>query len=168
VKEFLSREGIKYQEKNVQLDRAAAQEMVNRSGQTGVPVTVIAEQVIVGFDQPRLKSAVERLRQQAKTAANTIKLGAKVANAGQVLGQAENQNQTQAQAGAILGTVQPGSLAAQAGLREGDIITAVNQQVITNVNDLAKALQNIAQAQLKHPQVKFWRNNELLDTYLPV
>jgi S1-C subfamily serine protease len=166
VKEFLSREGIKYQEKNVQLDRAAAQEMISRSGQTGVPVTVIAEQVIVGFDQPRLKSAVERLRQQAKAATNTIKLGAKVANASQVVGQAENQNQVQT--GAILGTVQPDSLAAQAGLREGDIITSINNQVITNVNDLAKALQNIAQAQLKRPQVKFWRNNELLDTQLPV
>lgn len=52
--------GVDYTEKNVAADSDAASEMVEKSGQRGVPVTVIAEdgeEVIVGFDTERLKDA---------------------------------------------------------------------------------------------------------------
>lgn len=159
MKEFLSREKISYQEKNVAADRQAAQEMVNRTGQMGVPVTVLAGQTIVGFNQPALKAAIARVRQQqSQASANTIKLGAQVADASKFSGQP----------GAILGTVKPGSLAAKAGLREGDIITNLNGLPVTNLDSLAKALQAVAAAKSATPLLTFRREGQELSGRLPL
>jgi glutaredoxin 3 len=54
AKEYLSRKGISYDEYNVAADRNAAQEMVKRSGQLGVPVITINDRVIIGFNQAQL------------------------------------------------------------------------------------------------------------------
>lgn len=54
AKEYLSRQGISYTEHNVAIDREAAKEMVKRSGQMGVPVILVDEEVIVGFNQTRI------------------------------------------------------------------------------------------------------------------
>ena len=165
MKEFLSREGVSYQEKNVGIDQGAAQEMVSRSGQMGVPVTVLADQVIVGFDQSALKNAVSRLR-AAKTnpTSGVIKLGAQVGDATKILG----QHGQAARPGVILGAVRPGSLAAKAGLQEGDIITALNGQPTNSAEDLAKSLQTIAAGKLTRPSLTFWRDNQQLDSRLPI
>ncbi|MFQ5875827.1 MAG: glutaredoxin family protein [Dehalococcoidia bacterium] len=55
VKEFLSRRGVKFIEYDVSVDRAAADEMIRKSGQMGVPVITVADQVVVGFDRARLE-----------------------------------------------------------------------------------------------------------------
>ena len=159
MKEFLSREKVSYQEKNVAADRQAAQEMVNRTGQMGVPVTVLAGQTIIGFNQPALKAAVARLRQQQGQAhANSIRLGAQVADAGQKVGMP----------GALLGAVRPGSLAAQAGLREGDIITNLNGLAVINADGLAKALQSVAASKAASPPVTFRRDGQEQVSRLPL
>jgi len=54
VKEYLSRKGIPYTEYNVAADRDRAKEMIQRSKQMGVPVLVIDEQIVVGFNQTKL------------------------------------------------------------------------------------------------------------------
>ena len=54
AKEYLSRKGILYTEHNVAIDRDAAKEMIKRSGQMGVPVILVDEEVVVGFNQTRL------------------------------------------------------------------------------------------------------------------
>lgn len=58
TKAFLEEEGVGYEEKDVANDSGAAAEMIEKSGQRGVPVTVIADDgedvVIVGYDQDRL------------------------------------------------------------------------------------------------------------------
>jgi glutaredoxin 3 len=54
AKEYLSRQGIEYTEHNVAADRKAAKEMVKRSGQLGVPVILIGDEVIVGFHQSQI------------------------------------------------------------------------------------------------------------------
>jgi len=58
AKEFFAANDIAYTEKDVTTDQAAAQEMIDRSGQMGVPVTIISgegkDEVIVGFDEERL------------------------------------------------------------------------------------------------------------------
>lgn len=166
MKEFLSRQGIKYQEKNVQLDRQAAQEMVSRSGQMGVPVTIIADEVIVGFNQPALQAAVTKLRgkQANGTASDGLKLGAQVANASEVLAK---QGKI-VRSGAILGAVKPDSLAARAGLHEGDVIVAINDCIIANAEDLATQLRHIAAKQIARPSIIFWRDEREMDTRLPV
>ena len=58
AKEFLNSRQVPFTEKDVTQDRAAVQEMVEKSGQMGVPVIDIDGQVIVGFDQVRLIQAI--------------------------------------------------------------------------------------------------------------
>ncbi|MFC2035630.1 glutaredoxin family protein [Chloroflexota bacterium] len=49
VKEFLSQKRVSYKEYDVSQDHNAARELVNRTGQMGVPVTIIDGQTIIGF-----------------------------------------------------------------------------------------------------------------------
>jgi NADH-dependent peroxiredoxin subunit F len=57
VKAFLDKYGIAFEAVDVGKDREAAKEMIRRSGQRGVPVTLYGEEVIVGFDAKRLREA---------------------------------------------------------------------------------------------------------------
>ncbi len=54
AKECLSQKGISYTEINVAENRDAAREMIQKSGQMGVPVIMVDEQIIVGFNQAKL------------------------------------------------------------------------------------------------------------------
>ncbi len=56
VKEFLTEKGVKYEDINVASDQEAAKEMVEKSGQMGVPQVEINGKIIVGFD----KDAIEK------------------------------------------------------------------------------------------------------------
>jgi len=58
AKDFLKRHGITYEEKNVAADRAAAIEMIEKTGQMGVPVLNIGGEIIVGFDREAIKRAL--------------------------------------------------------------------------------------------------------------
>ena len=59
TKNFLKDRHIKFQEIDVQDNVKAAQEMIKRSGQTGVPVIDINGKIIVGFDRERIKKALK-------------------------------------------------------------------------------------------------------------
>ncbi len=59
AKEYFTEKGIKYTEHDVLADMAKRQEMVDKSGQLGVPVIVIDEKVIVGFDQPQVEALLK-------------------------------------------------------------------------------------------------------------
>ena len=55
AKDYLSRKGIPYIDINVAQDREKAKEMIDKSGQMGVPVIIIDDnEVIVGFNQALL------------------------------------------------------------------------------------------------------------------
>ena len=54
VKQYIQSKGFKFREVDVSRDEAAARDMVRRTGQMGVPVTLIDNQAIVGFDQARI------------------------------------------------------------------------------------------------------------------
>lgn len=58
AKRFLKDNNITFEEFDVSLDQTKAEEMVKKSGQMGVPVLDIEGQIIIGFDQPRIKSAL--------------------------------------------------------------------------------------------------------------
>jgi glutaredoxin-like YruB-family protein len=53
AKEYFNDKKVSYEDKNVGLDRAAAKEMITKSGQMGVPVIDINGEIIVGF-QPEV------------------------------------------------------------------------------------------------------------------
>jgi len=57
VKEFLSREGHAFQTKNIEDDDSAYDELM-ALGARAVPVTVIDKQVVIGYDQARLRAAL--------------------------------------------------------------------------------------------------------------
>jgi glutaredoxin len=57
VKEFLSREGHTFETKNIEDDDAAYDELM-AMGARAVPVTVIDKQVVIGYDQARLRAAL--------------------------------------------------------------------------------------------------------------
>jgi glutaredoxin-like YruB-family protein len=55
LKTWLNKNNIRYTDIDVSADQRAAEELVRRSGQQGVPQTDINGEIIVGFNQPRLK-----------------------------------------------------------------------------------------------------------------
>ena len=56
AKEYLSSKGVSFKNIDVSSDQAAADEMIKVSGQMGVPVIVIDDQVIIGFEKSRIDS----------------------------------------------------------------------------------------------------------------
>ena len=59
AKEFFKKNNVEYEEKNVATDTVARDEMIQKSGQLGVPVIDIDGKIIIGFDQPRLRDILE-------------------------------------------------------------------------------------------------------------
>jgi glutaredoxin len=57
VKEFLSREGVAFETKNVDADEKAYDELIQRGYRT-IPVTFIGNDVVRGFDEAALKAAL--------------------------------------------------------------------------------------------------------------
>ena len=58
AKEFFKKNNIAYQERDVAADQKARQDMITRSGQMGVPVIDVDGKLTIGFDQTRLKEAL--------------------------------------------------------------------------------------------------------------
>lgn len=54
-KEFLREHDIAFEEFDVASNTHARQEMIQKTGQMGVPVTDVDGEVVVGFDKARLK-----------------------------------------------------------------------------------------------------------------
>ena len=54
AKAFFMEKGIKYEEFNVATDMAKRKEMVDKSGQMGVPVIDIGGNITVGFDEEEI------------------------------------------------------------------------------------------------------------------
>ena len=54
AKAYLTSKNVEFEEFDVSSDRAAALEMVNKSGQQGVPVLDINGDIIVGFNQAKI------------------------------------------------------------------------------------------------------------------
>ena len=58
AKDFLKENNIVYTELNVAQDLEKRQEMIQRSGQMGVPVIFVGDEMIIGFDRERLASVL--------------------------------------------------------------------------------------------------------------
>ena len=59
IKTYLKEQHISFREVNVAADTAAAERMVRKSGQQGVPQTEISGQMIVGFDKNRINQLLQ-------------------------------------------------------------------------------------------------------------
>ena len=54
AKAYFDENNIKYESFNVLTDLKRRQEMVDKSGQLGVPVILVDDEIVVGFDKSRL------------------------------------------------------------------------------------------------------------------
>ena len=54
AKEYLKEKGIEFEEIDVSKNEMAAKEMVEKSGQMGVPVIEIDGQIVIGFDKEKI------------------------------------------------------------------------------------------------------------------
>lgn len=59
AKEFFAENKVEYTESDVSQDEVKRNEMVEKSGQMGVPVIDIEGEIIVGFDEAKLKELLE-------------------------------------------------------------------------------------------------------------
>ncbi|MEK7602910.1 MAG: glutaredoxin domain-containing protein [Patescibacteria group bacterium] len=63
LKSYLQSKDIKYEEKHADQDQTIAQELFEKSGQLGVPFTIVTkedgtEEKILGFDRPRIDTVL--------------------------------------------------------------------------------------------------------------
>mgnify|MGYP001579679901 FL=1 len=59
AKEFFANNNIPFTEYNVSTDLEKRKEMVEKSGQMGVPVIYVDDEMTIGFDKPRLTRLLE-------------------------------------------------------------------------------------------------------------
>ena len=135
VKEFLSQKGIGFQERDVSQNQAYAQELMNNTGQMGVPVTIINQQTVIGFDRVRL----EQLLTQTQ-AGQRPSFGAAIADASKITAK-QGSGIT---LGAYVGRVRTGTAAERIGLASGDIIIELNMRNIANASDPERALSALS------------------------
>jgi glutaredoxin-like YruB-family protein len=58
AKEYFKANNVPYDEFDVASNMEKRKEMMDKSGQLGVPVILVDNEVIVGFDKPKLASAL--------------------------------------------------------------------------------------------------------------
>ena len=59
AKDFFKENKVEYKDYDVSQERDKAQEMIEKSGQMGVPVIDINGTIIVGFDKEKIKKALK-------------------------------------------------------------------------------------------------------------
>jgi len=60
AKEYLKSKGADYTDVNVADDKKKAQEMIEKSGQMGVPVIDVDGKIIIGFDKGELEKLLSK------------------------------------------------------------------------------------------------------------
>jgi S1-C subfamily serine protease len=109
---------VEFREIDVSRDQQAAQDLVRRTGQLGVPVIADAQEAIVGFDLPRLQRMAAR-----HTRPPGLGLRVKDAPDGP---------------GAYVGSVRSGSTAERAGVQAGDVVEELSGAPVNNAADVER------------------------------
>jgi len=58
TKSYLDEKNLEYTDYDVSADKEKAKEMIEKSGQMGVPVILIDDELIVGFNQGKIDAAL--------------------------------------------------------------------------------------------------------------
>ena len=59
AKDYFAQHNVSYENFDVASDQEKRKEMVEKSGQLGVPVIIIDDQVVVGFNRPKLAQLLD-------------------------------------------------------------------------------------------------------------
>lgn len=54
LKNFLKEKGFEFEDIDVAANQEAAKEMIEKSGQMGVPVSDINDEIVIGFDKEKI------------------------------------------------------------------------------------------------------------------
>jgi len=138
AKDYLRQRGVEFTEYDVSVDRDAAEEMVAKSGQMGVPVIAIDDQIVIGFDRTRLDQLLSNGGDSHRphfglSIADAAKTGPKLGLSPVF--------------GALVGEVAPNSIGEKAGIQPGDIITEFNMRTIHSAGDLESAIATLSEGQ---------------------
>ena len=60
AKDYFTKIGVEFEERNVEKGQKFMQESVQKSGQMGIPVIDIDGEIIVGFDKPKIDSILAK------------------------------------------------------------------------------------------------------------
>jgi len=60
AKSWLKDKKVEYEDVNVGINQDKAKEMIQKSGQMGVPVIDVDGEVVIGFDRPKLEGALKK------------------------------------------------------------------------------------------------------------
>lgn len=60
LKNFLKERDIQFEEIDVSKDEKAAMEMIEKTGQSGVPVLEINDEIVIGFDRERIEELLKK------------------------------------------------------------------------------------------------------------
>lgn len=59
AKKLFLEKGVKFKEFDISIDKKAREEMINLTNQLGVPVIVVNKEVLIGFNEVRLKELLD-------------------------------------------------------------------------------------------------------------
>jgi glutaredoxin-like YruB-family protein len=150
AKAYLEQRGVPFVEFDVSRDPQKAAEMVQVSGQRGVPVILLDGQVVLGYNGPMIAQLL------AQRATRPPRLGVAIADSSRV---AERKASRLPQ-GAYVGRVSPGSSAALAGMRPGDVIIQLAGQAVHSDQDVHRLSAGI---RYDHDvDVLVWRNGQTI------
>jgi glutaredoxin 3 len=140
AKEYLRSKNVPFVDKDVASDYEAAMEMIRRTGQQGVPVIATEDEVILGFDQPRLARLAEKFAGPKRPP-----LGLLAADVEQYL---ERHPEAAASIpagakGVYVGEVRPGSVAEASGIRRGDVIQSLAGKRVRNMAALDQLIATL-------------------------
>ena len=131
-------------------------ELYRLTGRAAVPVIVVNDEVVVGFDRARLELLLANAAQGKAT------FGASVADASRI---AVKRGQIPV-FGAFVGKVAPRSAAERAGLQPGDIITELNLRPVRNADDVEQAVAELRPG--SRVRVTYLRGNQQFHQEVPV
>ncbi len=60
AKDWLKGKNVEFDDVNVGVNQDKAREMIQKSGQMGVPVIDVAGSIIIGFDRPKIEEALKK------------------------------------------------------------------------------------------------------------
>jgi S1-C subfamily serine protease len=103
---------------------------MTKTGQMGVPVITAGNEVIVGFDRPRLEALAQRYAAPPPPTDPALrpKIGLRVKDGS---------------GGAEVALVHPGSAAERGGVRVGDVVIEMNGRPVRSAADLESALSTL-------------------------
>lgn len=156
AEQFLKEQGVHFTKYDISADPISARKVAEMTGQMAVPVITVEDQVIVGFDRPRLEQLLAKQSQKGRPA-----FGLQVTDASRVAKEAADHHP-----GAYVNKVAPGYPADKAGLKKGDIIVQVNSHPIRSAVDLADTLASLSAG--SEAVIRFSRGAKYLRAEIPV